>query len=157
MNRDAPTQGGGHPLENAATHHLTPPTLGEKKPAREDGVEENNLPRGLSYREMVKAYPHAPNSLLQCKGCGLWFEWDVFPSNQRKMDGRSSLCRECHAERNRRWRADNPDYVAEYNAARREGPFPIVCAECGKRFEASRRMQKRCRECQATMRNGRKR
>ena len=38
-----------------------------------------------------------------------------------------------------------------------EGPFPATCMDCNTPFDASRRSQVRCRECQRKWRNGRKR
>jgi hypothetical protein len=56
--------------------------------------------------------------------------------------------RSCCAEDIRRWRAENPQAVAAYNAARREGPFPKTCSVCGRDWLAARRRSVRCPECQ---------
>ena len=66
----------------------------------------------------------------QCANCHLWFEVDTLPPNKRVKSGRVSWCRGCHLERNRRWREENQEYVAEYNKSRREGPFPKDCVVC---------------------------
>jgi len=71
--------------------------------------------------------------------------------------GLHSWCRECCVERNRLWRAANPDYVANVNDDRREGPFPTSCADCGVVFEARRRDSVRCPDCQADERRARDR
>ncbi len=68
-----------------------------------------------------------------------------------------SWCRECCVERNRLWRAANPDYVAIVNEDRREGPFPTACESCGIVFGAVRRDSIRCPDCQLERRRARDR
>lgn len=52
---------------------------------------------------------------------------------------KSSWCDACYLARTREWRADNPEYVAAYNAARRVHPEPRACAGCGRTFTPRRR------------------
>ena len=54
-----------------------------------------------------------------CTNCQSWLDVSQFPPNHRVATGLSTSCRDCHAEANRRWRAENPDYGARYRAKRR--------------------------------------
>ncbi len=65
------------------------------------------------------------------------------------LSGLHSWCRACVKERNRIWRAANPEYVANTNDDRREGPFSTDCVDCGITFSAVRRASVRCPQCQA--------
>jgi hypothetical protein len=62
---------------------------------------------------------------------------EVFRRREEAPSGLDSWCRSCRAERTRQWRAENPQYLAEYNAKRRaeyraEHPVPIrACVVCG--------------------------
>jgi hypothetical protein len=80
-----------------------------------------------------------------------------FPRNPRMQTGLGSWCLPCAAERTRQWRAENPDYVGAVNTARREGPFPKLCSDCGEEFQAKRRASTRCSGCQKKHRQQRKR
>jgi hypothetical protein len=86
-----------------------------------------------------------------CTGCRCFLPLEDFWAPQ------ASQCRECHAEGVRRWRAANPDAVAEYNAERRRGPIMKTCIGCGAAFEARSTLQARCPECQRRHRCERKR
>ena len=59
--------------------------------------------------------------------------------------GRNSWCRGCCVEAVRRWRAENPEKVAEANVARRVRERTFRCRECGRRFR-SRRARLTCSE-----------
>jgi len=96
------------------------------------------------------------SSHKRCARCRRMLPASSFPSNARMKSGLGSWCLECVAARNREWRAANPDYVQAANVARRLGPFQVSCVDCGRSFEASRRSQVRCRECQVAMRKARK-
>jgi hypothetical protein len=89
-----------------------------------------------------------------CTRCQRWLPAGAFPRNSRLLDGLDSWCKECHVEATKQWRAE---HRAELNASRRLGPFVVVCADCGKSFEASHRSQVRCPECQLEHRRARKR
>jgi hypothetical protein len=95
--------------------------------------------------------------MKRCARCRQVLPAAVFAPNARLLTGLHSWCRPCVAARNREWRAENAGYVAAANAARREGPFPKVCADCGEWFAARVRAQVRCPGCQLEMRRGRKR
>jgi hypothetical protein len=70
----------------------------------------------------------------RCTRCGTSRPLDEFPAMKRMRDGRSSWCRPCAALANRRWRAENPDYVAQANASRRITHPPKPCHGCGLEF-----------------------
>jgi len=55
------------------------------------------------------------------------------------------------------WRALDCERVRLSNAARRRGPFPVVCQDCGEVFEAVRRDSTRDPACQAERRRARDR
>ena len=57
-----------------------------------------------------------------------------FGRHRSKPDGLTTLCRSCHREANRRWRAEHPQHEAEYNAARRAPDVTHTCAGCGSEF-----------------------
>jgi hypothetical protein len=110
--------------------------------------------RGLTWSEWHVERPEGALGWCQCSKCGLMFPRDQFRVNPRLKSGVHSWCNTCHLERSRRWRAENRDRV---NAARRAGPFEVVCRDCGETFEASTRQRVRCRNCQAAMRRARAR
>jgi hypothetical protein len=80
----------------------------------------------------------------RCTRCGTWKPAAEFPPNPLLRSGLGSWCRGCKADANRRWRERTPDV----NARRREGPFALVCVDCGEPFQGVRRDQKRCPEDQ---------
>src|SRR3954447_16590017 len=63
---------------------------------------------------------------------------EAFPANPRMKTGLGSWCRECQLERNRRWRAEHPEYAAKVNAARRVKHEPRRCDQCGETYTPSR-------------------
>jgi hypothetical protein len=95
--------------------------------------------------------------LRRCARCRRDLPRSYFGFDRSMKDGLRSWCRACFAERNREWRADNPGYVAEANAARRLGPFQKICSRCGEEFSAKRRGSKRCPDCQTAHRREQKR
>ena len=114
-----------------------------------------------------------PVLLLECASCGRYLAPEAFVAVARMRHGRSSYCRACAVERNRRWRAEHPESDIAYNDRRRaayhadleasrtkaredkrarRGPLPAPrvgrCAVCGTEFTTrqSRRLycSKRC-------------
>jgi hypothetical protein len=49
----------------------------------------------------------------RCRDCGQVKPLDQFHRNSHRRDGRQGWCKECHNERARQWRADNPGYHAK--------------------------------------------
>src|SRR5262245_48031542 len=89
--------------------------------------------RGLTWLE---AFERRDLDLRPCSRCGLYWPSGLFRVNRAVKSGFDSWCRSCHVNANRRWRAENRERV---NAARRIGPFPTTCRECGRTFDASTR------------------
>ncbi len=98
-----------------------------------------------------------PPEVKVCARCRLTLPAARFRRNLRMKTMLHSWCKRCCVERNRLWRAANPDYVAIVNDARREGPFSTACEACGVVFEAVRRDSVRCPPCQAARRRARDR
>jgi hypothetical protein len=63
-------------------------------------------------------------AILVCKRCKGEKPPNEFPANDRKRNGRSSWCRECHNEATAAWRGRNPERIAAYNASRRVDSLP---------------------------------
>lgn len=84
-----------------------------------------------------------------CCSCRRWLPVEAFRPNSVYRDGVDSWCRPCHAQAVATWRANNPEYVAAYNAARRIGPRELECIGCGVMFVAGSRgpASSRCRDC----------
>jgi hypothetical protein len=59
----------------------------------------------------------------------------AFRPNAKLQGGLHSYCRECAAERQRRWRFENPEKIAAYNQAKRRPLVGLECVECGRKFE----------------------
>ena len=96
-------------------------------------------------------------SFKRCARCRLVLPEARFRRNGTMLSGLHSWCKRCCVERNRLWRAANPEVVANSNADRREGPFSTACEACGIVFAAVRRDSVRCPECQAERRRARDR
>jgi hypothetical protein len=86
-----------------------------------------------------------PATHKRCTKCGGWLPVEAFRENPRLGSGRNSWCRGCCVEAVRRWRAENPDRVAEANVRRRVVEREFVCVECGEMFR-SRRVRLTCGE-----------
>jgi predicted nucleic acid-binding Zn ribbon protein len=88
-----------------------------------------------------------------------WLPLEAFAPNEQLNSGLDSWCRECRRERARQWRAENPDYIREYNERRRaeywaEHPVPTrACVVCGEPHSR----QPRALVCSERCRNERKR
>jgi hypothetical protein len=54
-----------------------------------------------------------------CRCCGKEKNREQFRRSSHNNDGLGSWCCDCHAERARRWRQENPEKVDAYNARRR--------------------------------------
>jgi hypothetical protein len=113
------------------------------QPSREGEVRENNAP--------------AAEETRYCSRCRRDLPLDQFRPNPEMLSGLHCWCRPCVSENMRRWRAQNAEYVAAYNVARREGPFPKTCSVCGREWLATRRRSVRCPVCQAPYLRERKR
>ena len=90
----------------------------------------------------------------RCSRCCEWLPADAFRPNPRLLSGLHSWCRLVPREGMREWRAEHRE---ELNARRRVGPFPTVCADCGRRSRLVCACQVRCPDCQAAMLRARKR
>jgi hypothetical protein len=90
----------------------------------------------------------------ECTRCQQWLPADAFPRNARLLSGLGSWCKRCQVEYTRQWRAEHRE---ELNARRRQGPFPQRCADCSVDFDAARRSQVRCPDCQEAHLRRRKR
>lgn len=55
-----------------------------------------------------------------CRKCGQEKPLSEFVKNKTCALGYSHTCKQCNAERNRKWRAANPEKVREYNRKWRE-------------------------------------
>jgi hypothetical protein len=139
-------RGGTGPPRTRGLFLDTPPVVGEENSSRVFGAPKKES--GVRRRGPI---------VHRCARCRQILPVTEFAPNPRMKSGVHSWCRPCAAERNREWRAANAGYVEAANAARREGPFSKVCADCGEQFDASRRAQVRCPGCQVEMRRGRKR
>lgn len=91
-----------------------------------------------------------PDGMARCARCGSVLALDAFPPSKRKRNGRSSWCRDCATAANHAWRARNPEYLADYNAARRVSLSPVECASCGMTFSPRRRRSRFCCKACAT-------
>jgi hypothetical protein len=69
-----------------------------------------------------------------CRRCDRYLPFAAFRRSLYLKSGLDSQCRECHTASNRAWRASHPEYRDAYNLARRVGPTPVVCTECGVEF-----------------------
>jgi hypothetical protein len=72
-----------------------------------------------------------------------------FARRARMKSGLHSWCKACSAERMRQWRAENPDYVAAANEARRAVPRERPGELCGTPFTGrvdKRYCSRRCRD-----------
>ncbi len=117
-------------------------------PIGTDSAPPQSAPRWEENRSREAADGRQVWSHKKCARCQLVLPAAAFIRNGLMRSGLHSWCRGCVKERNRIWRAANPEYVANVNDDRREGPFPKECAGCGVRFAAVRRAQVRCAECQ---------
>ena len=79
-----------------------------------------------------------PPTHKSCTKCGGWLPLEAFRENPRLGSGRNSWCRRRCVEAVRRWRAENPDRVAEANVRRRVVEREFECVESGERFVARR-------------------
>jgi hypothetical protein len=129
-------QGGWVAIVNALARRPTPPRFARKS-------------AHVSVASIVKAA-----GLKRCTRCRRMLPVEAFPANPRLRGGLGSWCRSCHVERNRAWRLENRERL---NAARRRGPLPTRCADCGSAIEAKTSLQVRCPACQAERRRTRKR
>jgi hypothetical protein len=103
--------------------------------------EEQVTPERCADDAEESVYPPGqhPSELRWCTRCRQNLPLDQFRPNPEMLSGRHCWCRPCCAEDIRRWLAENPNAVAAYNAARREGPFPKTCSVCGREWLAARR------------------
>lgn len=53
-----------------------------------------------------------------CRKCGQEKPLEEFAKNKECVLGHSHICKQCKAERNRKWRAANPEKVLEYKRKR---------------------------------------
>jgi hypothetical protein len=60
------------------------------------------------------------NITRMCRKCGQEKPLSEFVKNKTCALGYSHTCKQCNAERNRKWRAANPEKVREYNRKWRE-------------------------------------
>lgn len=99
------------------------------------------IPRATFARETRGERESAASSATAakkwCPSCERLLEADAFRAG-------ASWCIACHVEALRRWRAENPEAVAAYNARRRReyreaNPLPEKrCVECDRPFEPKR-------------------
>ena len=146
------TGGQGVPRDTPSTG-MTPAAFREFYSSRERGDVEKNITAAIQ----GFTWENRPKGTRQCSKCFLWFPVAAFRPNPRLKSGLSSWCGSCHVLAQRRWRAAHPEYDAAYNASRRQGPFALTCADCGKPFEGARRRMVRCPDCQQALRKGWKR
>jgi predicted nucleic acid-binding Zn ribbon protein len=94
-----------------------------------------------------------------CTSCREWLPLEAFGPRAELRSGFDSWCRSCRGERVRQWRAENPKYLADYNAKRRaeyraDHPVPTrACVVCGEPHSR----QPRALVCSERCRNERKR
>lgn len=69
-----------------------------------------------------------------CPRCGEYLPLEDFRLNPKLKSGLSSWCAKCSNEYNQKWRSENKDYIAAYNAGRRVQPTQFVCSECATEF-----------------------
>ena len=79
-----------------------------------------------------------PLTQKQCPHCKTFKPIEAFPRNRATSSGLSSWCRECHVAATRRWRAENPEWIAAHSESRRKPPAKHICPECGVVFYGRR-------------------
>lgn len=52
-----------------------------------------------------------------CPECTRSLPIDQFGKNRSRKDGLQTYCKKCHADRQRAWRTENPEYLAEWRAS----------------------------------------
>ena len=82
--------------------------------------------------------PYGPYTHKHCTRCGRWLPLDAFSRTEYTSFGWSARCKECAAVATQEWRERNPEYIADYNEARRIPPTKLTCVECGSQFEGRR-------------------
>jgi hypothetical protein len=97
------------------------------QPPCEKRVRGNNAPPA---EESVYPPGQHPSELRWCTRCRQNLPVSEFRPNLETLSGLHWWCRPCVSENMRRWRAQNAEYVAAYNGARREGPFRKTCSVC---------------------------
>lgn len=80
----------------------------------------------------------------RCARCREYLPAEAFMPNPKMRSGLNSWCRPCVAERNRQWRAENPAYVDEANARKRDERR--LRPEDVRRIERERYARRRARE-----------
>jgi hypothetical protein len=84
--------------------------------------------------------PSKPPTEANCTRCHRWKPLEAFHPNPRLRTGLQSWCKECQLEATRQWRAENREYIENYNATRRaayRAEHPLeerTCVVCGRPF-----------------------
>jgi len=88
----------------------------------------------------------------RCTHCKEWLPNEAFLPNTRLKTGLASWCRQCAVKRTQQWRAENPDYIARTNTARREryasdpDHLAVVNALRREQYAANRRQPSQTKE-----------